>query len=571
MKKAIAFAETLLLVCGMCTAVYAETADESSSSSASAAEGSVIEISTAEELAAVADDLSADYVLVADIDLEGMDWTPIGSFVPSGESEEEQETPSADEAFTGTFNGNGYTISNLSVSQPEDWALGLFGCISNAEVGNFTLAGASVEGSMMLADVVGYSHFSRVWDVSLINGSISANATEMSAEGMYGGIVGAGMGSVIEGCRAQADITIPDGTANAGIVGGGLEMTSVIDCQASGTVTAGNSCYGLGGISGCGFAAEEFTDCTANDVTITAGDDCFWIGGITGYTGGYEDESFGMPVTVLTNCTARNVTVTAGENADGVDDIVGAGFFNEEVAQSQGAPFDQPTVFELVDCRAEEADERLSQMSGTYIELFPEFAKEEYHPFWLQCIGEFDVDDETAEMYYTALTQTYMGRLTGEEAVSTYADDPESMLFDCFFENDLVEVTIDGDEISGVDASGNEVFRHTYSYVEDQPVSFYGEEMPVSLHIYKTDDADAGMFTYFAFADDTPGETWHIEFRYGENAENMGNYSEGDYAYWLAGAIEKDYSETTIKSCIHLFVDENVGEMTAEAEAEEAA
>ncbi|MBQ6550641.1 MAG: hypothetical protein IJL78_04450 [Lachnospiraceae bacterium] len=41
-----------------------------------------------------------------------------------------------------------------------------------------------------------------------------------------------------------------------------------------------------------------------------------------------------------------------GDDADGVDDIVGAGFYNEEVGEAYGAPYDAPTEFELVDCEA---------------------------------------------------------------------------------------------------------------------------------------------------------------------------------------------------------------------------
>ena len=148
-----------------------------------------------------------------------------------------------------------------------------------------------------------YAYCTIVSGVTLVNGSVTAHFGEMSAEGMYGGIVGAGLGSMIENCAAQAEITLPDDTANAGIVGGGLEMTSVVNCMATGTITAGNDCYGLGGVSGCGFGAEEFTNDTAENVTITTGDNCFWIGGITGYAGGYPDESFGMPVTVFTKCS----------------------------------------------------------------------------------------------------------------------------------------------------------------------------------------------------------------------------------------------------------------------------
>ena len=321
----------------------------------SAEENSVIEISTAEELAAVAENLSADYVLTADINLAGIEWSPIGTYAPSGESEEEQEIPSPDFAFTGTFDGKGHTISNLTITGQDGMAVGLFGCISETEIGNFTLENASVEGTIMVADVVGYSFCSTVHDVTLINGKVTAYAGELSAEGMYGGIVGAGLGSRIIGCMAEADVIIPDGTANAGIVGGGLELTSLVDCTATGSVSSGADCYGIGGVSGCGFGAEEFTNCKAENIAITVGENCFWIGSITGYAGGYEIPEFGTPVTVFSDCTAENVTIT---RKTGDEDLVGGGFYNEEVAAAYGAPFDQPTVYVIRD-----SAENLSEMS----------------------------------------------------------------------------------------------------------------------------------------------------------------------------------------------------------------
>ena len=195
-------------------------------------EADVIEIADAEGLAAINNNLSGNYVLTADIDLAGVEWTPIGTWVPSGESEEEQEIPSSEYAFTGTFDGNGHTISNLKIDQPDGMALGLFGCISGAEIRNFSVENASVDGSLMSADIVGYSFMSTVDGVDLVNGKVTAHMGEMSAEGMFGGIVGAGMGSLISNCTADAEITIPDGMANAGIIGGGLEMTNVSGCSA---------------------------------------------------------------------------------------------------------------------------------------------------------------------------------------------------------------------------------------------------------------------------------------------------------------------------------------------------
>ena len=157
----------------------------------------VIEISSVEELMAINQNLSGHYVLTVDIDLAGQEWMPIGTYAPSGESEEEQEIPSADYAFTGIFDGQGHTISNLAIHQPEGWALGLFGCIANAEIGNFTLENAAVDGSVMAADVVGYTYCSTISNVKLTGGKVNVYYTEMSAEGMYGGIAGAGNGSLI--------------------------------------------------------------------------------------------------------------------------------------------------------------------------------------------------------------------------------------------------------------------------------------------------------------------------------------------------------------------------------------
>ena len=159
---------------------------------AEGSESDTVEISTAEELAAISDNLSGNFVLTADIDLGGAEWTPIGSFVQMGQEGEEAETPDSAYAFTGIFDGNGYTISNFTINQPEGWCVGLFGCIANANVGNFRVENASTLGTTMVSDVVGYSYCSTVYDVELEGGTVDVNPTEMSGEGMYGGIVGAG-------------------------------------------------------------------------------------------------------------------------------------------------------------------------------------------------------------------------------------------------------------------------------------------------------------------------------------------------------------------------------------------
>ena len=532
---------------------------------AGAEESKVITITTVEELAGMADDLTADYVLDADIDLAGIAWTPIGTFKPSGETAEEQEIPASDAAFTGTFDGQGHTIRNLTITGEDGIAVGLFGCIANTEVGNFTLENASTEGTVMVADAVGYSFSSTVHDIQLVKGKVTAYAGEMSAEGMYGGIVGAGMSSRIVDCSAEAEIVIPDGTANAGIVGGGLELTSLVNCTASGSITAGANCYGLGGVSGCGFGAEEFTNCKASDVTISTGAGCFWIGSITGYAGGYEAEEYGTPITVFTDCSAENVSIV---QACGEEDLVGAGFYNEEVAQTLGAPFDQPTVYEIRNSAAENADDDtaaaaeklLEDVSGTYEALFPVITSPEYDQIWLDSCAAV-LGEEAAPAAAEALKAACNGTIYGQEAIDAYGDGSNGAQFDCLFINGPAQILFDGKKISGLDENGATVFSHEYSFVE--PASIAGM---MNGYLYRTEDADAGEFEYFFLLPDTPDTTFHTEFRYGSDPEAMMLYNEGPYAYWLAAGILADRDEQ-VQNVIDLFCTENLAEMSEEAAA----
>ena len=102
---------SVLLAFVLCTALLCIGA-------AAADSGVPIKIGTAEELEKIGNDssypLNGNYILTADIDLEGSVenlWHPIGK-------------------FTGTFDGNGHTISGLYMNAnspgPTDRGLGLF-------------------------------------------------------------------------------------------------------------------------------------------------------------------------------------------------------------------------------------------------------------------------------------------------------------------------------------------------------------------------------------------------------------------------------------------------------------
>ena len=197
----------------------------------------------------------------------------------------------------------------------------------------------------------------------------------------------------------------------------------------------------------------------------------------------------------------------------------------------------------------EAAEQLLTDLKGTYQELWPVILADEYNQLWLDDSAAI-VGDDNAEAAVEKMSSMVTGTVTGEEAVETYKDG--NMAYDCDFLQDVDQFTFDGTTISGSDKDGKELFKHTYHYE--------GMEKTRGLYIYESDDADSGEFTYFCIAPDTMDTTWHIEFRYGSDLDALGQYDAGDYAYWLAAGISTDYTQEDIENCIQLFCTENLSE-----------
>ncbi len=225
-------------------------------------------------------------------------------------------------------------------------------------------------------------------------------------------------------------------------------------------------------------------------------------------------------------------------------------------------------VVALCACGAETAEESaaaaeetgvFADVAGTYDELFPVMCDAQYDQLWLDncaaVVGE-EAAAETAE----ALKSACMGTIYGQEAIDAYSDGSNGAQFDCYFINGVKQFTFDGNTVTGTDEAGNEVFSHEYAFVQDLAIG----PMPAG-RLYKTEDADAGEFTYFLMLPDTPDSTYHIEFRYGSDIGALSQYNEGPYAYWLAAGISADRDEALIRNVIELFCTENL------AEEEEAA
>lgn len=142
---------------------------------------SIYIITTAEQLEAVRNNLGADYKLGADINLSGygasydggQGWQPIGT----------NSSP-----FTGSFDGSGYTISNLYINRPGTDDIGLFGYTNNAAFTNIHLAGVNITGRENSGGLVGNNYISPV-SSSYSTGSITGDNTA-------GGLVGGNGGTV---------------------------------------------------------------------------------------------------------------------------------------------------------------------------------------------------------------------------------------------------------------------------------------------------------------------------------------------------------------------------------------
>ena len=142
------------------------------------------------------------------------------------------------------------------------------------------------------------------------------------------------------------------------------------------------------------------------------------------------------------------------------------------------------------------ADDYLTTISGTYVELFPELSKPEYRTIWI---------DATTDM----LLGMCMAEPYGSEAAEKYAADPDSTAFNCYFLGGIDKFVMDDHTITGLDEQGQEVFSHTYQLLD--------KENENGFIFYQSEDENSGQFTYFAFSPDTMETTYHLEFRYSED------------------------------------------------------
>ena len=184
--------------------------------------------------------------LMADIDLSGEEWTPIGLY----------EHP-----FDGIFDGGGHIIKNLNVDNTDTDYQGLFGYATNATIYNMHLLNPKVVGRDYVGSVVGYANnSSHITDVLVTSNFPSGGDYTVNANsGSGGGIVGYAQNATIERCMFRGRVHCSGWTG--GIVGNVYNNVTISDCSASNFLHSFGSDV-IGGIVG-GAGAVNVNRCFA--------------------------------------------------------------------------------------------------------------------------------------------------------------------------------------------------------------------------------------------------------------------------------------------------------------------
>ena len=255
-------------------------------------------IATADELDAVRDDLAGVYGLGADIDLAGVDWTPIG-------------TSSA--PFAGTLHGFGHSISNLvATNAPSAQGCGLFGWTDGATLDGIVLSGAVRGGGNYTGGLVGNAADTRIADCVL--------DVDVAGTGAAGGFAGRiASGSLVEDCAFVGTVS-GSATQLGGFAGCLAGTPSVVRCSAVGMVrkttgTGGGYVGGFAGQQSGGLVADSYAH-----VSVDAGG-AGYAGGFVGcgssgsrieraYCSGQVSSSATDFVGAFIGCLAANAVVT---------------------------------------------------------------------------------------------------------------------------------------------------------------------------------------------------------------------------------------------------------------------
>lgn len=265
-------------------------------------------ITTAQQFNNMRNNIYLHYRLGNDIDLSGFPyWTPIGTDIFP---------------FSGSLDGNGYRVSNLTVNQEFGNYLGLFGYLKG-QVRNLQLIDINVTGRDYVGGLVGVSNYATIENCS-VSGVVKAGNrvgglagvveswslvkdssadVDVSGNSYVGGLIGFydGPNPVVNN-SASGDVESVGGYAG-GLIGH-MSLSRVTNSHASGNVT-GRGTYSdyVGGLIGYSSSNQlEFSYATGNIITESS-----FAGGLVGGNSGKIQKSYATG-----NVTANGFSSTAG-------------------------------------------------------------------------------------------------------------------------------------------------------------------------------------------------------------------------------------------------------------------
>ena len=267
-----------------------------------------IRVSSSADLEKIGNDpawpLGGNYRMDRDIDISDINWIPIGT---------------TGDPFTGSFDGRGYTISGLTITDGGADS-SLFGVISNTGmVRNLCLTEVNISGtpgSSNLGGIAGTNHGtieycsvygSEIIGLSAIGGLVGyndgtvrnsyANIQVTSYSINAGGLVGFNdYGGDLTENYASGDV-IAFGNNAGGLVG--LNRHLIYNSFASGNVTGGND---VGGLAGSTNAPINTSYALGN---VSGNDN---VGGLVGWTNS-------LPQSITRNAALNNTIIAKGANA----------------------------------------------------------------------------------------------------------------------------------------------------------------------------------------------------------------------------------------------------------------
>lgn len=231
-------------------------------------------------------DLTANYILINNLSSIDGDYINLGdSWVPIG---------GPGNQFTGNFDGQGNTISDLTINSPGTSYVALFGSVLNSNIQNIGLLKVSITGDNYAAGLVAWQDYGMI-NNSYVTGTITGLLST-------GGMLGGGDESAIYNSYAIVTVTGMDETG--GLAG---HCSYVHDSYSIGNVT-GN--VAVGGLVGWQYGITNRSNSTANVVGIN------YVGGLIGW----QDSTIS---TIIDSYATGDVSIVPESGGVGIGGLVG--------------------------------------------------------------------------------------------------------------------------------------------------------------------------------------------------------------------------------------------------------